>query len=457
MKENNMQELVNYCKQYGFIFQGSEIYGGLANTWDFGPVGVELKKNIKNAWMKRFVQEDVNNVGLDSAILMNPRTWEASGHISTFSDPLIDCKNCKTRYRADKLVEDEGCDTAGAMSDEELIKYIYDHKIVCPKCGKLDYTDIRKFNLMFKTFQGVTEDNKSTVYLRPETAQGIFVDFLNVQRSMRLKVPFGIGQVGKSFRNEITPGNFIFRVREFEQMELEFFCKPGTELDWFKYYKDNCKKFLLDLGIKEEDLRLRDHDKEELCFYSNATTDIEYKFPFGWGELWGIASRTDYDLKQHQEFSGVSQLYLDPETNEKYIPYVIEPSLGVERLFLTVLCNGYKKEELEGGEVREVMKLHPYLAPYKCTVLPLVKKYHSEKAMEVYRSLSKKFMTSYDEAGSIGKRYRRQDAIGTPYCITIDDTTINEGLVTIRDRDTMKQDTIKLEDIDKYIEERIKF
>ena len=457
MKENNMQELVNYCKQYGFIFQGSEIYGGLANTWDFGPVGVELKKNIKNAWMKRFVQEDVNNVGLDSAILMNPRTWEASGHISTFSDPLIDCKNCKTRYRADKLVEDDGCDTAGAMSDEELIKYIYDHRIVCPKCGKLDYTDIRKFNLMFKTFQGVTEDSKSTVYLRPETAQGIFVDFLNVQRSMRLKIPFGIGQVGKSFRNEITPGNFIFRVREFEQMELEFFCKPGTELEWFKYYKDNCKKFLLDLGIKEEDLRLRDHDKEELCFYSNATTDIEYKFPFGWGELWGIASRTDYDLKQHQEFSGVSQLYLDPETNEKYIPYVIEPSLGVERLFLTVLCNGYKKEELENGEVREVMKLHPYLAPYKCTVLPLVKKYHSEKAMEVYKSLSKKFMTSYDEAGSIGKRYRRQDAIGTPYCITIDDTTINEGLVTIRDRDTMKQDTIKLEDIDKYIEERIKF
>ena len=457
MKENNMQELVNYCKQYGFIFQGSEIYGGLANTWDFGPVGVELKKNIKNAWMKRFVQEDVNNVGLDSAILMNPRTWEASGHISTFSDPLIDCKNCKTRYRADKLVEDDGCDTAGAMSDEELIKYIYDHKIVCPKCGKLDYTDIRKFNLMFKTFQGVTEDSKSTVYLRPETAQGIFVDFLNVQRSMRLKVPFGIGQVGKSFRNEITPGNFIFRVREFEQMELEFFCKPGTELDWFKYYKDNCKKFLLDLGIKEEDLRLRDHDKEELCFYSNATTDIEYKFPFGWGELWGIASRTDYDLKQHQEFSGVSQLYLDPDDNEKYIPYVIEPSLGVERLFLTVLCNGYKKEELENGEVREVMKLHPYLAPYKCTVLPLVKKYHSEKAMEIYKSLSKKFMTSYDEAGSIGKRYRRQDAIGTPYCITIDDTTINEGLVTIRDRDTMKQDTIKLEDIDKYIEERIKF
>ena len=457
MKENSMQDMVNYCKQYGFIFQGSEIYGGLANTWDFGPVGVELKKNIKNAWMKRFVQEDVNNVGLDSAILMNPKTWEASGHISTFSDPLIDCKHCKTRYRADKLVEDDGCETAGAMNDEELIKYIYNHKIVCPKCGKLDYTDIRKFNLMFKTFQGVTEDNKSTVYLRPETAQGIFVDFLNVQRSMRLKVPFGIGQVGKSFRNEITPGNFIFRVREFEQMELEFFCKPGTELDWFKYYKDACKNFLLDLGIKEEDLRLRDHDPEELCFYSNATTDIEYKFPFGWGELWGIASRTDYDLKQHQEYSGVSQLYLDPETNEKYIPYVIEPSLGVERLFLTILCNGYKKEELENGDIREVMKLHPYLAPYKCAVLPLVKKYHSDKAMEVYRSLSKKFMTSYDEAGSIGKRYRRQDAIGTPFAITIDDNTINEGMVTIRDRDTMEQVTIKLEEIEKYIEERIKF
>ena len=457
MKENNMQELVNYCKQYGFIFQGSEIYGGLANTWDFGPVGVELKKNIKNAWMKRFIQEDVNNVGLDSAILMNPRTWEASGHISTFSDPLIDCKNCKTRYRADKLVEDDGCDTAGAMNDEELIKYIYQHKIVCPKCGKLDYTDIRKFNLMFKTFQGVTEDSKSTVYLRPETAQGIFVDFLNVQRSMRLKVPFGIGQVGKSFRNEITPGNFIFRVREFEQMELEFFCKPGTELEWFKYYKETARGFLLDLGIKEEDLRLRDHDKEELCFYSNATTDIEYKFPFGWGELWGIASRTDYDLKQHQEFSGVKQEYLDPETNEKYIPYVIEPSLGVERLFLTILCNGYEKEELEGGDVREVMRLHPYLAPYKCAVLPLVKKYHSDKAMEVYKNLSKKFMTSYDEAGSIGKRYRRQDAIGTPFCITIDDTSINDGMITIRNRDTMKQDTIKLDEVEKYIEERIRF
>ena len=457
MKENNMQDMVNYCKQYGFIFQGSEIYGGLANTWDFGPVGVELKKNLKNAWMKRFVQEDVNNVGLDSAILMNPRTWEASGHISTFSDPLIDCKACKTRYRADKLVEDDGCMEAGAMSDEELIKYINDHKIVCPKCGKLDYTDIRKFNLMFKTFQGVTEDNKSTVYLRPETAQGIFTDFLNVQRSMRLKVPFGIGQVGKSFRNEITPGNFIFRVREFEQMELEFFCKPGTELEWFKHYKEECKKFLLDLGIKEENLRFRDHSQEELCFYSNATTDIEYKFPFGWGELWGIASRTDYDLSQHQKFSGVSQMYLDPDTNEKYIPYVIEPSLGVERLFLTVLCNGYEKEELENGDVREVMRLHPYLAPYKCCVLPLVKKYHSEKALELYKELSKEFMTSYDESGSIGKRYRRADAIGTPFCITVDDETINNGTVTIRDINTMEQITLKLDEVKDYVEERIKF
>ena len=457
MEKMTMDKLVNFCKQYGFIFQGSEIYGGLANTWDFGPVGVELKKNLKNAWMKRFVQEDVNNVGLDSAILMNPRTWEASGHISTFSDPLIDCKACKTRYRADKLVEDDGCMEAGAMSDEELIKYINDHKIVCPKCGKLDYTDIRKFNLMFKTFQGVTEDNKSTVYLRPETAQGIFTDFLNVQRSMRLKVPFGIGQVGKSFRNEITPGNFIFRVREFEQMELEFFCKPGTELEWFKHYKEECKKFLLDLGIKEENLRLRDHSQEELCFYSNATTDIEYKFPFGWGELWGIASRTDYDLSQHQKFSGVSQMYLDPDTNEKYIPYVIEPSLGVERLFLTVLCNGYEKEELENGDVREVMRLHPYLAPYKCTVLPLVKKYHSEKALELYKELSKEFMTSYDESGSIGKRYRRADAIGTPFCITVDDETINNGTVTIRDINTMEQITLKLDEVKDYVEERIKF
>ncbi len=458
MKENiTMEELVNLCKQYGIIFQGSEIYGGLANTWDFGPVGAELKNNIKKAWKQKFIQEDVNNVGLDSAILMNPKVWEASGHISTFSDPLIDCKNCKTRYRADKLVEDDGVEDAGGMSNEDLIKYINEHNIVCPKCGKLDYTDIRQFNLMFKTFQGVTEDSKSTIYLRPETAQGIFADYQNIQRSMRLKLPFGVGQVGKSFRNEITPGNFIFRVREFEQMELEFFCKPGTELDWFKHYKEYCKNFLLLLGVKEENLRLRDHSKEELSFYSNATTDIEYKFPFGWGELWGIASRTNYDLSQHQKTSGVSMEYLDPETNEKYIPYVIEPSVGVERLVLMILCNSYEKELLENGETREVMKFHPFLAPYKVAVLPLVKKYHKEKASEVYKAFAKNFMTTYDETGSIGKRYRRQDVIGTPFCITVDEDTIENETVTIRDRDTMKQITLPMEEAVKYVEERVKF
>ena len=458
MKENiTMEELVNLCKQYGIIFQGSEIYGGLANTWDFGPVGAELKNNIKKAWKQKFIQEDVNNVGLDSAILMNPKVWEASGHISTFSDPLIDCKNCKTRYRADKLVEDDGVEDAGGMSNEDLIKYINEHNIVCPKCGKLDYTDIRQFNLMFKTFQGVTEDSKSTIYLRPETAQGIFADYQNIQRSMRLKLPFGVGQVGKSFRNEITPGNFIFRVREFEQMELEFFCKPGTELDWFKHYKEYCKNFLLLLGVKEENLRLRDHSKEELSFYSNATTDIEYKFPFGWGELWGIASRTNYDLSQHQKTSGVSMEYLDPETNEKYIPYVIEPSVGVESLVLMILCNSYEKELLENGDTREVMKFHPFLAPYKVAVLPLVKKYHKEKASEVYKAFAKNFMTTYDETGSIGKRYRRQDVIGTPFCITVDEDTIENETVTIRDRDTMKQITLPIEEAVKYVEERVKF
>ena len=457
MEELTMEKLVSLCKQYGFIYQGSEIYGGLSNTWDYGPVGALLKNNIKNAWLKKFIQEDPNNVGLDSAILMNPKVWEASGHISTFSDPLIDCKSCKTRHRADKLVEDFAHIDAAAMNNEELIKYINEHQIPCPKCGKVNYTDIRQFNLMFKTFQGVTEDSKSTIYLRPETAQGIFADFLNVQRSMRLKVPFGIGQVGKSFRNEITPGNFIFRVREFEQMELEFFCKPGTELDWFKYYKDYCKKFLISLGIKEENLRLRDHSQEELSFYSNATTDIEYKFPFGWGELWGIASRTDYDLSQHQKYSGESMQYLDPETNEKYIPYVIEPSLGVERLVLTILCNAYRNETLEDGSSREVMAFHPYLAPYKACVLPLVKKYHSEKATEIYRNLSKNFMVSYDETGSIGKRYRRQDIIGTPLCITVDEETLNNNMVTIRDRDTMEQITLPLDQVEEYISNKIKF
>ena len=457
MNDLTMEKLVNFCKQYGFIFQGSEIYGGLANTWDYGPLGVELKNNIKKAWIKKFIQEDINNVGLDSAILMNPKTWEASGHLSTFSDPLIDCKECKTRHRADKLVEDSGVSDAGKMCNEELINYIKEHNIKCPECGKSNFTDIRQFNLMFKTFQGVTEDAKSTIYLRPETAQGIFTNFLNVQRSMRLKIPFGIGQVGKSFRNEITPGNFIFRVREFEQMELEFFCKPGTELEWFEHYKEYCKNFLISLGIKEENIRLRNHSKEELCFYSNATTDIEYKFPFGWGELWGIASRTDYDLTQHQKFSGVNMNYLDPETNEKYIPYVIEPSLGVERLVLTILCNAYTEEKMEDGTTREILKLHPYLAPYKVTILPLIKKYHSNKALEIYQKLQKKFMCSYDDAGNIGKRYHRSDIIGTPFVITVDDETINNNTVTLRDRDTTEQITLNVDEVEEYINKKVGF
>ena len=451
-----MEKIINLCKQYGFIFQGSEIYGGLANSFDYGPLGVELKNNIKKAWIKKFVQESPYNVGMDSAILMNPKTWEASGHLKTFSDPLIDCKECKTRHRADKLIEDAKGIEAGGWSNEKLLDYIYKNNIVCPKCGKLNYTDIRQFNLMFKTFQGVTEDAKSTIYLRPETAQGIFVNFNNVQRSMRLKVPFGIAQVGKSFRNEITPGNFIFRIREFEQMELEFFCKPGTELDWFKYWKDYCHKWLLDLNINDENLRLRDHEQEELSFYSNATTDFEYKFPFGWGELWGVASRTDYDLTQHQTVSGTSMEYLDPETNEKYIPYVIEPSLGADRVTLAILCDAYH-EEIVNDTTREVLKLHPFLAPYKLAVLPLMKKNHSEKAMEIYKELSKHFMINYDETGNIGKRYRRNDVIGTPVCLTVDDDTLNNGTVTLRDRDTMEQITIKLEEVVDYINNLIKF
>ena len=456
MEKLTMDELTNYCKNYGFIFQSSEIYGGLSNTWDFGPLGTLLKNNIKEAWKKRFIQEDSNNVGLDSAILMNPKVWEASGHLKTFSDPLIDCKSCKTRHRADQLLESAGVKDVEKMSNDDMISYIKENKIACPKCDKCDFTDIRQFNLMFKTFQGVTEGEKDTIYLRPETAQGIFINFKNIERSMRLKIPFGVGQVGKSFRNEITPGNFIFRVREFEQMELEFFCKPGTELDWFKHYKNECKKFLLDLGIKEESIRLRDHEKEELSFYSNATTDIEYMFPFGWGELWGIASRTNYDLSQHMNLSNESLEYFDPETNEKYIPYVIEPSLGVERLFLTILSNAYYKEMLEDEE-RLVLKLHPYLAPVKATILPLVKKYHSDKALEIYKDLSKYFMCSYDESGSIGKRYRRSDAVGTPFAITIDDNTINNETVTIRFRDNMEQITIDLKTLPKFIEEKIRF
>ena len=457
MEKLTMEKVVNYCKQYGFIFQGSEIYGGLANTWDYGPLGKELKENVRKMWWKKFIQESPYNYGLDAAILMNPEVWVASGHVSSFADPLIDCKNCKTRHRADKLVEEftEGKETGDGWENEKLENYIRDNNIVCPKCGKCDYTAIRKFNLLFETHQGVTEDTKNKVYLRGETAQGIFVNFLNVQRSMRAKVPFGIGQTGKSFRNEITPGNFTFRTREFEQMELEFFCKPGTDLEWHAYWKQYCLDFLKSLGLKEENLRYRDHKEEELSFYSKATTDIEYLYPMGWGELWGIADRTDYDLSVHINHSKADLRYLDPETNEKYIPYVIEPSVGLDRLILAVICDAYNEDVMEDGEERLVFRIHPALAPVKVSVLPLVKKYHSEKAMEVYSKLSKKFNVSYDEAGSIGKRYRRQDAVGTPFCITIDDETISSGMVTVRDRDTMEQIKISLDDVEKYVQERI--
>ena len=456
MEKLTMEELVNYSKQYGFIYQGSEIYGGLANAWDYGPLGCLLKQNVKNAWWKKFIQECPYNYGLDSAILMNPKVWVASGHVASFSDPLIDCKSCKARHRADKLVEDftNGDVTGDGMSNEELINLIREKEIACPKCGSKDFTDIRKFNLLFETYQGVTEDAKNKVYLRGETAQGIFVNFKNVERSMRAKLPFGIGQYGKSFRNEITPGNFIFRTREFEQMELEFFCKPDTDLEWFSYWKSYCIDFLKLLGLKEENLRYRDHSKEELSFYSKATTDIEYKFPFGWGELWGIADRTDYDLGVHMEHSTEDLRYLDPESNEKYLPYVIEPSVGVDRLILTLLSDAYTKEMVDNEE-RLVLKIHPALAPIKATVLPLVKKFHSEKATEIYQELSKYFHLSFDEAGSIGKRYRRCDAVGTPFCITIDDETINNNTVTIRDRDTMEQITLPIEEVRTYIESKI--
>ena len=456
--ELTMEKLVAYCKQYGFIFQGSEIYGGLANTWDYGPLGKELKENIKRCWWKRFIQENRYNYGLDAAILMNPEVWVASGHVASFADPLIDCKKCKTRHRADKLIEEftNGKETGDGWSNEKLETYIRDNNIVCPNCGKSDFTPIRQFNLLFETHMGVTDDAKSKVYLRGETAQGIFVNFNNVCRSMRAKVPFGIGQTGKSFRNEITPGNFIFRTREFEQMELEFFCKPGTDLEWFNYWKQYCLNFLEDLGLKAENLRYRDHEKEELCFYSKATTDVEYKYPMGWGELWGIADRTDYDLSVHEKHSKTDLKYLDPETNEKYLPYVIEPSVGVDRLLLAILVDAYHEEELE-NDTREVLKINPALAPYKVNVLPLAKKYHSEKANEVYNMLAKNFMTSYDESGSIGKRYRRADACGTPFCVTIDEETINNNTVTVRDRDTMEQVTLKLDELVDYIEERVRF
>lgn len=458
MKNLKMEDIVNYSKQYGYVFQGSEIYGGLANTWDYGPLGKELKENLKKAWTQKFIQENIYNVGLDSAILMNPNVWVASGHVANFADPLVDCKKCKSRHRADKLVEEftGGKETGDGWSNEKLEKYIEENEIVCPNCGSKEFTPIRKFNLLFETHIGVTEDTKSTVYLRGETAQGIFVNFNNVQRSMRLKVPFGIGQIGKSFRNEITPGNFIFRVREFEQMELEFFCKPGTDLEWFGFYKNTCLDFLKTIGLKKENLRYRDHKKEELSFYSKATTDIEYNYPMGWGELWGIADRTDYDLGVHMEHSKVDLRYLDPETNEKYIPYVIEPSVGLDRLFLAILCDAYNRELVEGGDEREVLRLHPALSPYKVTILPLIKKVHSAKAKEIYSILCSEFPVSYDETGSIGKRYRRSDAIGTPFAITIDDETLKEDTVTLRDRDTMEQITIHITRLKSYINEKIK-
>ena len=463
--EKTMEKIVALCKGRGFIFAGSEIYGGLANTWDYGPLGAELKNNVKKAWWKKFVQENKYNVGLDSAILMNPQTWVASGHLGGFSDPLMDCRECKERFRADKLIEDWTAENGvtlekpiDAFSQQEMKDFIENNNIPCPTCGKHNFTDIRQFNLMFKTFQGVTEDAKNTVYLRPETAQGIFVNFPNVQRASRKKLPFGIGQIGKSFRNEITPGNFIFRVREFEQMELEFFCQPGTDLEWFAYWRNFCHQWLLSLGIKDENLRLRDHDPEELCFYSKATTDFEFLFPFGWGELWGVADRTDYDLSQHAEHSGKDMTYFDQEKNEHYIPYVIEPSLGVERSVLAFLCDAYDEEVVdeEKNDTRVVLRFHPALAPFKAAVLPLSKKL-SDKAIEIQQELAKYFMVDFDDAGSIGKRYRREDEIGTPFCITYDFDSENDGCVTVRDRDTMQQERIKIEDLKAYIESKIEF
>ena len=456
----SMDKIVSLCKNRGFVYPGSEIYGGLSNTWDYGPLGVELKNNVKKLWFKKFVQECRYNVGLDAAILMNPQTWVASGHVGGFSDPLIDCKECKTRHRADKLIEEwmheHNCEeVVDGWPDDKMISYMKEHHIECPNCGKENFTEIRKFNLMFKTFQGVTEDAKSEIYLRPETAQGIFVNFKNVLRTTRRKLPMGIAQIGKSFRNEITPGNFTFRTREFEQMELEFFCKPGSDLEWYEYWKKYCENWLLNLGMKKENLRLREHSKEELSHYSKGTTDIEFLFPFGWGELWGIADRTDFDLKQHMEFSKEDFNYLDQETGEKYIPYCIEPSLGCDRVTLAFLCNAYEEEALEDGDSRLVLHLHPALAPYKVAVLPLSKKL-SNKADEIYSKLSKSFMCDYDEAGSIGKRYRREDEIGTPYCVTVDFETENDGCVTIRDRDTMEQVRVKIDELEKWIEERIK-
>ncbi|MFQ7292318.1 MAG: glycine--tRNA ligase [Monoglobales bacterium] len=459
--DKTMDKIVALCKGRGYIFAGSEIYGGLANTWDYGPLGVEFKNNVKDAWRQKFVRESKYNVGIDCAILMNPQTWVASGHVGSFSDPLMDCKECKARYRADKLIEDYAAEhnedvCCDGWSNEQLKLYIDEHGIVCPKCGKANFTDIRQFNLMFKTFQGVTEDTENTLYLRPETAQGIFVNFKNVQRSSRKKIPFGIAQVGKSFRNEITPGNFTFRTREFEQMELEFFCKPGTDLEWFAYWKQYCIDFLYSLNMKPENLRFRDHAPEELAFYSKATSDIEFLFPFGWGELWGIADRTDYDLSQHMKHSGQSLEYMDPVTNEKYIPYVIEPSLGADRVVLALLCDAYDEEELEGGDSRVVLRLHPAIAPVKAAVLPLSKKLDAE-ATEVYERLIKKYNCEYDSAGSIGKRYRRQDEIGTPFCITYDFDSKEDNSVTVRFRDSMEQERIKIDELEKFLDEKLVF
>lgn len=456
MEKLTMEKLVNHCKQYGFIFQGSEIYGGLANTWDYGPLGSRLKNNIKDSWRKRFIQERSNAYEVDAAILMHPRVWEASGHVASFSDPLIDCKGCKMRHRADNLIDDFDPNAhADGMTQDEMVQYIKEHKVPCPKCGKSDYTDIRQFNLMFETHRGVTEDGKNKVYLRPENAQGEYVNFLNVQRSMRAKLPFSIAQVGKAFRNEITPGNFTFRTIEFEQMEYQTFCKEGTDSEQYAYFKNFAKKYFMDLGLPEEKLRYHDHEK--LAHYAKEACDIEYKFNFGWGEINGTHNRTNYDLSRHQEYSTVSQEYLDPVTNEKFIPYIVESTVGCDRAVLAVLDNAYHVEELENGEAREVMKFIPYLAPYKVAVLPLNKKIHGAKAIEIYNALSKHFMTTYDETASIGKRYRREDAIGTPYCITVDDETLNNGTVTLRDRDTMKQIVLKVEDVANYVEERIKF
>lgn len=456
--KKTMEQIVALCKGRGFVYSGSEIYGGLANSWDYGPLGVEMKNNIKRAWWKKFVQESPYNVGLDSAIIMNPETWVASGHVGGFSDPLMDCKDCKTRHRADNLIEDQTGTNADGWKNEQMSEFIKENEIVCPKCGGKNFTDIRQFNLMFKTFQGVTEDAKSELFLRPETAQGIFVNFMNVQRTTRKKLPFGICQVGKSFRNEITPGNFIFRVREFEQMELEFFCKPDTDLEWFDFWKNYCKNWLLELGMKEENLRLRDHEKEKLSFYSKATTDFEFLFPFGWGELWGVADRTNYDLGQHQEHSGKSLEYFDPETNEHYIPYVVEPSLGADRAFLAFLCDAYDEEvvDAEKNDTRVVLRLHPAIAPVKAAILPLSKKL-SESALKVYETLAKYYALEFDDSGSIGKRYRRQDEIGTPVCITYDFESEEDGCVTVRDRDTMVQERIKIDELMAFMQKKMDY